>query len=48
MKILGDNSCKLQVDNEKLLHSCKKLKSDVALPDGYGETAYSRIDTYSV
>jgi hypothetical protein len=34
-------------DNEKLLHSCKKLKSDVALPDGYGETAYSRIDTES-
>ncbi|CAN6165762.1 unnamed protein product [Urochloa humidicola] len=33
------------VDIEKMLHSSKRLKSDAALPDGYGETANSRIDT---
>ncbi|CAL5076155.1 unnamed protein product [Urochloa decumbens] len=32
-------------DIEKMLHSRKRLKSDATLPDGYGETANSRIDT---
>ncbi|CAN6203550.1 unnamed protein product [Urochloa humidicola] len=32
-------------DDEKMIHSSKKLKSDAHLPDGYGETANSRIDT---
>ncbi|CAN6213681.1 unnamed protein product [Urochloa humidicola] len=33
------------VDIEKMFHSSKKLKSDAALPDGYGVTSNSRIDT---